>query len=149
MITTNSPHNFTLTVNHTYPAAREKVFNAWVNPEELKKWWGPEGYHTTIEEMEVEVNGKYKYLMHPPNGEARILTGTYLEIIPFEKLVFTWKWDNDDFPTTKVTIDFLEKDQLTEVNVTHSNLPSEEAAKGHNDGWTSSLQGSLQKLLCH
>jgi uncharacterized protein YndB with AHSA1/START domain len=141
MITMNNVHDFTLQLHHTYPVKRERVFSAWVNPEELKNWWGPEGFTTTIHEMNVDVNGNYKFNMHAPNGETYVLAGQYLEIVQNEKLVFTWKWENghNDFPITKVTVDFVEKDHSTEVNVTHTNLPSEEEAKNHNNGWTSSL----------
>ncbi|WP_163103438.1 SRPBCC family protein [Peribacillus alkalitolerans] len=149
MITMNSAKDFTLQVNHTFPVKRERVFSAWTNPKELEKWWGPAGFSTTIEEMDVVVNGNYKYLMHSPEGETHVLAGKYLEIVPNEKLVFTWKWENGeaDFPVTTVTIDFHDKQDSTEVIVTHTDLPSEEAAKNHNHGWTSSLEGSLKPYL--
>ena len=149
MITMNSMQNFTLQLNKTYPVNRERVFSAWTKPEALKQWWGPEGFTTTIDEMDVQVNGNYKFNMHAPNGETHVLTGQYLEIVANEKLVFTWKWENGngDFPSTKVTIDFLEKGNSTEVVVTHTDLPSEEEAKNHNNGWTSSLEGSLKAYL--
>lgn len=52
-----------------------------------------------------------------------------------------------EFPTTKVTIDFHENGDSTEVIVTHTDLPSEEEAKNHNHGWTSSLEGSFKEYL--
>jgi Activator of Hsp90 ATPase homolog 1-like protein len=51
------------------------------------------------------------------------------------------------FPSTTVTIDFLDKGDSTEVVVTHKDLPSEEAANNHNFGWTSSLEESLKVYL--
>lgn len=149
MITMNSTQDFTLQLNHTYPVKRERVFNAWTKSEQLAHWWGPEGFKTTIEEMNVEAGGNYKFNMHAPDGETHVLTGQYMEIVPNEKLVFTWKWENGDaaFPSTTVTIDFLDKGDSTEVVVTHTDLPSEEAANNHNFGWTSSLEGSLKVYL--
>jgi uncharacterized protein YndB with AHSA1/START domain len=149
MITMNSTHDFTLQLNHTYPVNKERVFNAWTKPEELEKWWGPEAFKTTIDEMNVEVDGTYKFNMHSPDGGIHVLAGRYIEIVPNEKLVFTWKWVNDDeeFPSTTVTIDFLDQGDSTEVVVTHTDLPSEEAAKNHNHGWTSSLEGSFRKYI--
>jgi uncharacterized protein YndB with AHSA1/START domain len=149
MITMNSTHEFTLQLNKTYPVKQERVFKAWTKPEELQKWWGPEGFTTTIDAMNVEVNGNYKYNMHSPDGQIHVLSGQYKEIVPNEKLVFTWKWENDEveFPATTVTIDFIDNGDSTEVVVTHTELPSEEAAKNHNHGWTSSLEGSLKTYL--
>lgn len=149
MIAMNSVQDFTLQLNHTFPVKKERVFHAWTKPEELKNWWGPDGFTTTIDEMNVEVNGAYRLNMHSPDGQTHVLTGQYLEVVPHDKLVFTWKWENgeQEFPATKVTIDFLEKDDATEIVVTHANLPSEEAAQQHNFGWTSSLEESLKKYL--
>jgi uncharacterized protein YndB with AHSA1/START domain len=149
MITMNNTQDFTLQLSNTYPVPKERVFSAWTKPEELEKWWGPEGFKTTIEEMNVEVNGKYKYNMHSPDGQIHVLTGQYLEIVKNEKLVFTWKWENgnDEFPATTVTIEFIEQGESTELIVTHTDLPSEEAAKNHNHGWTSSLNESLKSYL--
>ncbi len=145
----NNPTEFTLQLNKIYPVKQERVFQAWTMPEELSKWWGPEGFTTTIDEMNVVVGGSYKYKMHSPDGETHILTGEYKEIVPNQKLVFTWKWENDgqEFPTTLVTIDFLEQGQSTELLLAHTKLPSEEAANNHNFGWTSSLEGDLNSYF--
>jgi uncharacterized protein YndB with AHSA1/START domain len=147
MITMNKANAFTLQLNKTYPVKQERVFHAWTKPEQLEKWWGPQGFKTTIDEMKVEVNGKYKFNMHAPNGEVHVLAGQYIEIVPNEKLVFTWKWADGDFPATIVKIDFIDKGDSTEVVVTHTELPSEDAAKNHNQGWTSTLEGSLNTYL--
>lgn len=84
MITMNDTQHFTLELNHTYPVKRERVFNAWTKSEELEKWWGPEGFKTTIEEMNVEVNGKYKFNMHSPDGQTHSLSRVFC--CPFRDL---------------------------------------------------------------
>ncbi|ART74904.1 SRPBCC family protein [Sutcliffiella horikoshii] len=149
MITKNSAQEFTLQLSNTYPVKKEKVFHAWTKPEQLEQWWGPEGFKTTIDEMNVEVNGSYKFNMHAPDGSVHVVGGQYLEITPNDQLVFTWKWDNHeaDFPITKVTVDFLETEEGTKVTIHHTGLPSEESAQHHTHGWTSFLEVTLETYL--
>ncbi|WP_335872563.1 SRPBCC family protein [Bacillus sp. 2205SS5-2] len=149
MITKNNPHDFTLQLSKTFLVNIERVYRAWTRPEELEKWWGPAGFKTTIVEMNLEVNGRYKFNMLAPNGELHVVAGQYQEIIPYEKLVFTWKWIDQDneFPLTKVTVEFLEQGENTDVIISHSDLPSQEAAENHNHGWTSFLEDTLNAYL--
>lgn len=149
MITMNNAQNFTLQLSNTYPVPTERVFNAWTKPEELEKWWGPAGFKTKIIEMNVEVNGIYKFNMYSPDGQVHVITGQYLEIVKNEKLVFTWKWENgtDEFPTTVVTVNFINKNQSTELVITHTDLPSEVEANNHSLGWTSFLHEGLKSYL--
>ncbi|MCF6139050.1 SRPBCC family protein [Pseudalkalibacillus berkeleyi] len=149
MITMQTEQNYKLELNKVFPVKVDKVFKAWTDSTELAKWWGPEGYTTNIEKMDVEVDGEYKFIMNPPEGDSHVLVGRYVEIVPNEKLVFTWKWDNNEneFPETLVTVGFIDQDGSTELTIKHEQLPSEEAAEGHNKGWSSSLEGSLKTYL--
>ncbi len=80
----------TLSLTRTFAASREKVFRAWTDPEELKKWFGPIGYSTLIAEVDLRVGGKYRLGMRKlPDGDIFYLTGTYREVRTPEKLVYT------------------------------------------------------------
>ncbi|MDP4549568.1 SRPBCC domain-containing protein [Alkalihalobacillus macyae] len=142
-------HLFTLELSKVFSVKLEKMYRAWTNPDEIVKWWGPEGYTTTIEDFNLEEGGTYKFIMTPPEGDSRVLVGKYVEIIPNNKLVFTWKWDNSgqEFPETQVTVEFFAERNGTELKLKHELLPSQEAAEGHNMGWTSSLDDKLKKYL--
>lgn len=60
----------TLRVARSFAAPREKVFRAWTDPEELKKWFGPVGYSTLIAEVDLRVGGKYRLGMRKlPGGD--------------------------------------------------------------------------------
>ncbi|MCD9023124.1 SRPBCC family protein [Cohnella silvisoli] len=140
---------FTLELNHTYNTRKENVFQAWTNPEQLKQWWGPEGFTTTIDQMDVKAGGHYRFIMHSPNGKDHVIAGIYKEIISNEKLVFTWKWENNgsELEETLVTIEFHERNSKTELVITHENFSTREEAEEHNKGWSSSLEGSLLKYF--
>ena len=49
-------------------AEREKVFKAWTDPQHLKEWWGPEGFTNTFHEYDLRPGGKWRFIMHGPNG---------------------------------------------------------------------------------
>jgi uncharacterized protein YndB with AHSA1/START domain len=52
----------------TIEASREIVFNAWTTPELLAQWWGPKGFTNTFEEFDLRPGGKWRFVMHGPNG---------------------------------------------------------------------------------
>jgi uncharacterized protein YndB with AHSA1/START domain len=142
---------FTLGLNHTYKASKDRVFQAWTKQELLKQWWGPEGFTTTIDRMDVVEGGAYRFIMQAPNGANHIIGGKYMAIIPNEKLVFTWKWEHEgtgkEQEDTVVTIEFVQQGTGTELVVTHENFSTKEEAENHTNGWSSSLEGSLKKYL--
>lgn len=140
---------FMLQLSNKYNANKERVFQAWTKKDELKQWWGPEGFTTTIDKMDLVEGGQYRFVMHAPNGNDHVLSGKYIEIIPNEKLVFTWKWEIDgmDQKDTLVSIDFIEQQGATELVVTHENFDTKEEAEDHNNGWSSSLDGSFKKYI--
>ena len=81
----------TLRLTRTFAAPRKKIFRAWTEPEALKKWWGPEGYATPLAEVDLRVGGRYRLGMRKlPKGDLFYLVGTYREVQPPEKLVYTW-----------------------------------------------------------
>ena len=134
-----------LRISRTYDAPREKVFNAWTDPEQLKRWWGLESaYKTPIAEVDLRTGGRYRLGMQAPNDEVYIVGGVFREVRPPEKLVYTWAWegqpmtdvgDND----TLVTVEFIERGSSTELVLTHEQLPTERAKEEHGHGWNGLL----------
>ena len=129
----------TLRLSRTFAARREKVFRSWTNPEELKKWWGPDGYSTPSAEIDLRVGGKYRLgMMKLPKGDIFYLAGTYREVRPPEKLVYTWRWEAEpELGETLVTVEFHDRGSSTEVVLTHELFPNEKARQDHQKGWSS------------
>jgi len=138
----------TLHLKRTFAAPREKVFRAWTEPEELKKWWGPEGYSTPTAEVDLRAGGTYRLgMMKLPKGDVFYLVGTYREVRPPEKLVYTWRWESQaDLGETLVTVEFRDRGNATEVILTHELFPTEKARQDHDKGWNSCLD-RLAKVL--
>jgi len=138
----------TLNLRRIFKAPRKKVFRAWTDPEELKKWWGPEGYATPSAEVDLRVGGKYRLGMSKlPDGEIFYLSGIYREVRPPERLVYTWRWEaQPEHGETLVTVEFCEVGDSTEVVLTHERFPTEKARDDHNWGWSGCLD-RLANLL--
>lgn len=83
-----------LNIRRLYHASRERVFRAWTDPNQLKKWFAvAEGFTTPIADVDLRVGGRYRLGMKPPGEDGvLIVSGVYQQILPPEKLVFTWRW---------------------------------------------------------
>ena len=124
-------------LNQTFAAPREKVFEAWTNPQALQKWWGPPGSTTPVIEIDLQVGGRYRFGMQFPGEDIFFVSGVYREVQPPEKLVFTWRWEQPemDFGESQVTLDFHERGNGTEVILRHEGFPDEELCQKHEQGW--------------
>jgi uncharacterized protein YndB with AHSA1/START domain len=130
-------------------APPDRVYAAWTDPAQLKEWWGPEGVRTRSLTADVRVGGKYRWDLSSPEGEEMSAFGEYRELIPGKKIVFTWKWDDDEawqHRTSVVTVEFFDRDGGTELLFKHDHLPSQESRDRHNEGWNSILD-RLEKFL--
>jgi uncharacterized protein YndB with AHSA1/START domain len=134
----------TLTMTRLIPAPREIVFKSWTVPTEIKRWWSPAGFTTPVAEVDLRVGGKYRIGMKSPDGEVLYVSGTYREVTPPSKLVFTWAWDEDGASghESLVTVEFNARGTATEVTFKHEQLLDAESRDKHAHGWA----GCFDKL---
>jgi len=78
-----------LEISRLFNAPRELVFAAWTDPTQLAQWWGPKGFTNPRCEVNVRPGGKIHIDMRAPDGTVYPMGGTFREVIPPEKLVFT------------------------------------------------------------
>ena len=76
----NKPNNRVVTIERTFNAPIDLVWQAWTQPEHIANWWGPKGMQTRVLEHNFTVGGKWKFAMKMPDGNDFISEGTYLEI---------------------------------------------------------------------
>ena len=119
-------------------AKRDKVFAAWVDPELMRQWFCPRDLTLVEAEADVRVGGRFRAAMS--NGtQTYTVHGRYHEVVPGRRLVFSHLWEEQDAVETLVTVEFADQDGGTLVSVTHERFRSGESAKGHEDGWHSTL----------
>ena len=132
-----------LEVRRTFAAPPERVFAAWTTPEELKRWAGPGQMECPVTEVDLRVGGRFRIHMRAPNGSEHRVIGTYREIDPPRRLVYTWTAETDPVVAdTVVTVEFHDRGGKTEVVLRHEGLPNEDKRNRHEAGWT----GCLEKL---
>jgi uncharacterized protein YndB with AHSA1/START domain len=99
-----------LVMTRVFDAPREMVFDAWTDPEHIAEWWGPNGFSTTVHEMEVRPGGVWRFIMHGPDGTDYTNRVVYREVVRPERLAFEHGSDVDDDPRRfQVTITFTEE----------------------------------------
>lgn len=142
MIPPVSPNHPTLVLRRTFTASRERVFRAWITPEALQRWLRPRGMSMTVRSLDARVGGSFCFDLE--NGNS--IVGTYQQIVPPEKLVFTWSDGVAQNWETTVTLDFLDQGKITEVVLTHEGLSTPERRALAKGGWPSMLD-ALDSVL--
>ncbi|HXY60654.1 MAG TPA: SRPBCC domain-containing protein [Chthoniobacterales bacterium] len=141
-MTTKTYGKTSLEIKRVINAPPSRVYAAWTDPEQLKQWWGPKEVKTRTFSADARVGGKYRWDLINQEGEEMSVFGEYRELVPDKRIVFTWKWDDDEAWEAKnsvVTIELSECDGGTELKLTHVQLPSEASRDRHNEGWNSVL----------
>jgi uncharacterized protein YndB with AHSA1/START domain len=136
----------TLRIRRVFAAPQHKVFSAWTEPEELKKWWRVgENWTTPLAEIDLRTGGRFVLGTKPPDGALHVISGEYREVVPPSRLVYTWRVDGSGPEENEVTVEFRPVGEDTEVTITHAQL-SRESADSSEAGWKAVLR-SLQKVL--
>lgn len=78
-----------LVLLRVFNAPRELVWRAWTEPQHIVKWWGPRGFTTTSEVMDVRPGGEWRHVMHGPDGTDYPNHTIFKEVLKPERIVFT------------------------------------------------------------
>ncbi len=135
----------TVRVERTFDAPAEDVFDAWTNPEVLKRWWAVTAAgRTPVADVDLRVGGAYRLSMEDPDaGTVHTVRGEYSEVRRPERLVYSWCWEEAEGRTghvSTVTVEFLGDGQRTTVVLEHSGLESPESRERHGHGWQACLE---------
>ncbi|MGA7671271.1 MAG: SRPBCC family protein [Nitrolancea sp.] len=95
-----------IVLTREFDAPRELVWEAWTNPEHLGRWWGPDGYTTTIHEMDVRAGGTLRFNMLASTGQDFPNYVVYSEVVRPERLVYKHSGDDEDLHSFQVTTTF-------------------------------------------
>jgi uncharacterized protein YndB with AHSA1/START domain len=86
-----------LVMERIFDAPRDLVWQVITDPDRINNWWGPHGYTTTVEEMDVRPGGRWRFIQHTTGGEDVPFKGEYLEVVPPERMVQTFIVDVEPF----------------------------------------------------
>jgi uncharacterized protein YndB with AHSA1/START domain len=135
-------------MRRTLPARCSRVFSALTEPDELEKWWGPNGFTAPSVEIDLRVGGAYRIAMQPPEGELFYLVGEFLAVDPPTRLSYTFRWEDPDPEDreTLVTLSLEDLGEATGLEFSQGEFGTERRRALHDEGWASSLD-RLQELL--
>jgi len=130
-----------LEVRRIIRAPRERVFQAWTTPADVRRWSAPGPIEVVLSEIDLRVGGRYRLEMREPNGTPHDAYGEYLEVDPPIRVAYTWNWVQEpDVRDTVVTVEFHDLGvNGTEVVLRHEGLTKKQA-ESHTGGWTSILE---------
>ena len=130
-----------LTLTRRFRARPEKVYAAWTEPETLAQWFGPSKVApgTTRAELDVRVGGHYRISFSNASGEYNEVGGVYREVVPNERLVFSWAWHSTPERESLVTISIKPDGAGTLLTFHHAQFADETARDNHQRGWTEFL----------
>jgi len=114
-----------------FDAPRDLVWKVMTDPDRVTNWWGPEGYTTTVVEMDVRPGGRWRWINHTTGAEDAAFKGEYLEVVPPERIVQTEIFDVPGFDD-RAAINTLTLEDLggkTKL-VARSTFPSVEDLEG-------------------
>ena len=142
-----------VTVSRVIAASPERVYDAFLDPDELAAWLPPTGFSAEVDEFEGTEGGTFRITFAADTEElepySHSFHGTYEELIPGEQIVYTEEFETDDpgmagEMTTTVTFEAVPDG--TEVTVHQAGIPEAISPENANEGWTDSL-GNLAEIV--
>jgi len=89
-------------MTQTFQVPAQLMWKVWMQPEHIVNWWGPEGFTSTIHQMDFREGGEWKLTLHGPDGVNYPNRSLFKEIVPYEKIVF--EHFNPHFITTVLLV---------------------------------------------
>ena len=122
-------------IERVLPATIGRVYDAWTRADLLVQWYCPNPSLELKVDADVRAGGSYVVEMGP-----HVVRGTYLEVDPPHRLVFSWKWDGTDDEPTRVEVALTEVADGTRMLLTHTGFATGEDAANHRMGWEPELE---------
>ncbi|MEW6582436.1 MAG: SRPBCC domain-containing protein [Actinomycetota bacterium] len=143
-----------LRLERLLPAPPERVFEAWVTPALLTRWWAAApGWRGVGAEVDLRPGGRYRLAMKDPqDGRVHAVTGEYLVVDRPRRLVFTWAWEGDPpemegSAETVVTVELHAEGDGTRLVLVHRGFAHDGVRDLHVSGWTGCLQSFAARAL--
>jgi uncharacterized protein YndB with AHSA1/START domain len=135
-----------LTLKRQLKAKPDKVYAAWTDAEKVLKWFGPDKIDVLSAEADARPGGRFHIVMLGADREEHDVSGTYLEVVPNEKLVFTWAWRTTPERQSLVTVLIRREGSGSMLTLIHEQFFDEAARDRHREGWSGCLD-KLEKYL--
>jgi uncharacterized protein YndB with AHSA1/START domain len=138
----------TIRLHRVIATKPDKLYRAFTEADALASWLPPYGFLCTVHEFDAKVGGGHRMSFRNfTTGQSHSFGGTYLELVPGERLVYTDRFDDPNLPgEMKVTVEMKAVSVGTEINITQEGVPDLIPAEACYLGWQESLR-KLAKLV--
>ncbi len=117
-LTLTLPSDREIVMTRVFDAPRELVFEAHSKCEHLEKWWGPRRYTLSVCEIDFRPGGAYRFVHRGPDGEEHGFRGEFREIVPPERIVWTFEYEGMPGHVSVQTLTLVEEDGKTTLTAT-------------------------------
>ncbi|MBJ6750926.1 SRPBCC family protein [Geomonas anaerohicana] len=131
----------TITLHRVVRATPEKIYRAFMDTDALVKWLPPNGFTAKVHQMDAKVGGTYKMsFTNFSTGQTHSFGGTYLELVPHERIRYTDAFDDPNLPgEIQTTITLRRVSCGTELKIVQEGVPEAIPAEACYLGWQESL----------
>jgi uncharacterized protein YndB with AHSA1/START domain len=105
-------------ISRVFNASREDVFKAYTDPKLIPQWWGPRGYTTIVDKMELRPGGVWRFVQHAPDGKEYAFRGVYHLIKSPERIVNTSEFEGVPGHVSLETVALEEQEGNTKLTTT-------------------------------
>ncbi|MFI5232352.1 MAG: SRPBCC domain-containing protein [Gemmatimonadales bacterium] len=139
-----------MTIVRRIAARPSIVFEALTTEEGIASWWGPDDIPVISANVDATVGGHFRVHFRTSDGLEHISAGEFLEIIPAQRIIMSWRWTlggvaEEHGAVSRLEFHLRSIDGGTELTLIHAALHDDASARSHNGGWN----GSLDKLERH
>lgn len=146
-----TPDDEMIVVEGYFAVTPAQMFEAWTNPEIIKKWFGRKANSLHSAEVDLRIGGAWRFLKSSDEKKSVGFEGEYLEIEPGRRLVFSWSKSvtfvdgvRDLSPASRVEVIFSPKGKGTDVVLHHSSIQTDEDRAGFSGGWNIAFSSLAQ-----
>ena len=131
----------TVTLHRVLKAPADRVYRAFLDADAMEKWLPPHGFTGKVHEMDARVGGGYRMsFTNFGTGSSHSFGGTYLELVPNEKLRYNDQFDNPGLPgQMEITVTLKPVLCGTELHIVQQNIPDAIPVEFCHLGWQESL----------
>jgi uncharacterized protein YndB with AHSA1/START domain len=131
----------TVRLHRVLRATPERVYRAFTEPDAIAKWLPPYGFTCQVHHMDAREGGTHKMSFRNfSTGNGHSFGGVYLELVPFEKIRYTDRFDNENLPgEMHVTVSLRQVSCGTELNIVQEGVPEVIPVEMCYLGWQESL----------
>jgi uncharacterized protein YndB with AHSA1/START domain len=134
-------------IERTFAATAEEVFDAWTDPEVMRRWFHCDpDWDTPVAEVGLQVGGKVRIVMRKPDGTEVGAHGEYMVIERPRRLVMTWTFEDEPANQQLIELTFLESAGSTTVLIVNTGISTDERRDAQDEGWHGCLD-QLERLV--